>query len=239
MPEPLLSPGWRPFAILPSGIAEGEPRLAELANYDESRIGAVPLIRESWPARVVAINLAWNAVYWGNTKPKTRRRTIGDDMRRWIAQTRGLADRLPYGGSLAQEMRSVAERLQRHLDWRTEHFQHPPREIGTKRDSEHRCSLNLWALDRFVRALAKADPALNLRVTTIWRDLLPDEPKKLRTPIPASWRNYEQAQRRVKRIEADLKPGAANALMADILRQTLANAHFGPDGKPRRAVRPH
>ena len=130
------------------------------------------------------------------------------------------------------------------MDWRREYFKSPPSEIGTKRETDRRCGERLWALDRLIRRWndAERDPTwvrqrgeraglavvdtLKMEITKVWPTYFAALPV---TGTP-SFAEYEQAKRRIKRIDEDIKPGCEDALMEHLLWETLTHGHFDASG---------
>lgn len=226
-----MTPGkWSPYVLLPSANGRPEPLLVTLDNFSEWYDGGDPVIVESWPLTNVIKNFVWSAVYHHLAQPKDDKHTIREDMKRWIATTQDLANRLPYGGTIRELMLAAAAGLDEHMVWKAKYFHEPPSEIGTKRDADHTCSMNLWAIDQIVRGLNAVDSSLHVSPTKIW-DKLFREYSAL--PVPPAFSEYKQAQRRIKHLQEGIKPDMALDLMSDLLRQVLTNGHFGRDGQPR------
>ncbi len=232
---------WFPFVVVPAWTEDSRPAVFEF----EIPADVVPVsalmdqpMRE-WAIDDVFTRFAKHALYWHGQITQTARRATGrrmhasdertatiGELREWIEHTRGLVDRLPFSGSVADLMREACERISRTIDSPERFFVRWPATFGTKANYEWRTSLNLWAMDRLARAVNAVElqtgPAkgriLSIPLDRFWTAMFPDDD----APV---FGTYKEAQKRVARLTNTIKPGVSDALMVHLLAVVLHDVH--------------
>lgn len=183
-----------------------------------------------WPLSIVLTACVLVAFEWHKGAQAPPHRVTLDELRAWIAQTRSLAQRAPYGAEILQRMEDAANGLERVLDYPQRFCSRPPNSVSTQADYEFRCSLMLWATDRLIREASELERAhaqerharrrtgktqwLRYRPTQLWEkahSMWKDEGD------PPSWTSYPKAQTRIRRFAAQIRPGMEDALMREVL----------------------
>ncbi len=224
---------WLPYVIHPSSPAAGRPR-PELIHLQlppgESdwpaafRAETVQTV-QVWPFDVVASAFVARATEWHlrarGAWPSTELATV-DEIRAWILTTQSLAARLPFGPTISEQMDGIAARLQRTLDSPARFFVRCPTSRGTKQDAEWRTSMELWALDRLLRAVNDCDPFLYSPPTKFWPAMFEGSQPDGADSDPA-FADYKEAQKRVSRLEETIQPAQRDVLMVHLLHDALQN----------------
>lgn len=246
-PSPLRTPhhdllGWLPYGLLPSAREEGrpEPDIVEMRLPEGVSDWAVAFREETiatvqaWPVETALHRFAYQAAYrHGQARSAQPGAATLDELRQWIASTRGLAAKMPLAGPAVPLMRAAATRVENALDLPSRFFVRWPRHVGTTANTEWRVNLNLWAMDHLVRAVNEHEPAYaNLRaggnggtaayvsvtLAKFWPAMF--ESADLAEPSPA-FADYKEAQKRISRLNQTVKDGQTNALMVALLDEVL------------------
>jgi hypothetical protein len=238
---------WLPYVVSPSDPAAGQPKPAILelrlpegvSDWQAAILADTVETVEHWPIDVVFTELADRAIAWyrhaADTKA-TRPAATVDEMRQWIAQTYALADRLPLiGEQAAAAMRHAATHLTRKLDSPHLYFRRWP-SLGTQADAHRRANVYLWAIDALARHINDAEAAYaqlrgggggDIPPTALWPSLFAGH-----DPLPP-FADYNEAMKRVRRLEDTLQAHTRDALMVSLLADVITHGRRGPDGQPR------
>jgi hypothetical protein len=245
MSEPTQAGRWPPYLLHPSAGEQGRPdaEIVQIGNWDAAMAGGTVDVVQTWPIDAVLKSLVVAAAHWylRATSEKRRPQTTLGEMRQWITGTRSLADRLPYGGSLAEQLDRAATALERTIDWPAQYLVKVPASVETKADADLRASLNVWAMNRIVRALNETEPAyadlrlggaeyLQVAPTAFWPAMF-ECLGKADLPEPP-FADYKEAHKRVIRLQANVRDGQDRALMAAILYEHTRQIDASPSGEP-------
>ncbi len=160
-------------------------------------------------------------------KDGPRRPAHGKEFRRWIVDTRRLADEASYvfGDTAAGEMRRAAGSLEESLSWAELRF------VRVPADSRKRIELHwladLWAFSEVFRLFRALGAKEFSREKFIERLLEPaiDELTKADLPRPGS----EAWRMTIKRAGERIRPDSRESVIAEVL-SAQRGGPFGPDG---------
>lgn len=233
---------WLPFMLMPSAhfdrpepaivsfrLLEGETDWAAALNG-----GRLQPVGE-WPVVLVLNLFQQQALHWHQRSTiKSKDAPSIAALRGWIAETRSLADRIPFEGIAPEVMRGAAAKLERVLDFRGRFFTRWPPSLGTLEDYRWRASLNLWAMDRLVRAVncVEADTQTGARIplAKFWPAMFEAVDEETATPAFA---DVKEADKRIASMDATVKTGVHDDLMRSLLAEVLTIVAQPPDAPPK------
>jgi hypothetical protein len=185
------------------------------------------LVEEQWSVDLVLLNLAGMAaeLYLAKADALEQKQATVDDVIAWIALTRSIAARFPYGGPYADEMRRIADRIEHIQGWAAAHFKTPPR--GRTEETESRFNCVLWGMDE-LRKAARLSPD-DFWQKQIGRLFQSDEVGP----------NLEQdaIERRVARFRKNIQDGADVEVMREVLLDATVHGALLADGSIRPGLR--
>lgn len=246
---------WPPYALYPSAPEQGrrEPELLELRRapgaadwWAAFERGAYEVV-QVWPIDAVVKNfLVAIAALLQEAEDQKRTSLTDGDVTDWINRTRRLADDLPYGGPVAGELRGLADRVASIRDGFSRHLRPGFRVEGMKHERRVRLSLNVYALDRFLRTVKERERAAagqraaasglaayqKYDFAGAWGDWLGP------LGVDPSSASDDAMRERAARVRKQILPGHEDALVRDILAEHLSFGPFGPDNHPRKTVSP-
>ena len=220
--------GWPGYAFVPAGaLAEfgAATDRDEIVKYSPTGQAEI----ERWPVAVILKNLAFfaaNFLWLKNFKESERGRSTATmtEIGQWIALTRAMAASFPYGGTVGQEMRALADRVERLQSTPTRYSNSPPR--GRSEELQYRFNLTLWAMNE-VRKAARLSPIM------FWQEQVG---ALAAAALPADRLDvfdYKAIEKRIKRFAQKLKPGSQPELMATALLDATIHGPMLADGARR------
>lgn len=189
--------------------------------------------RDIWAADAVLRN--WrhrlNERYWRCATAGEARRAHADNLRAWVATTRGIAEdlRRVYGDSLATRLDQAADEAEQTIGWIEAHVE------STPQDPQARANLllaaDLWAFDRVRDVLMNGRRTLEGvpgRDAGRTKLLQPALEALQDAGLPAATSDLT-LRSRVNRLR--VRPGQEDALVADVLSACRTGGPYDRDGR--------
>jgi hypothetical protein len=144
--------------------------------------------------------------------PQRDRTALVDRLQAWVAEGRALEDQLfdIVGEELTMRLASVVEQISAVTEWAQTRFHPAPRDRRGLADLYF--STHLWAWDRFRAAAGMSREAALVGQGGIMRPML-----EVLDEFDHKSMTYEALQQKILRLEARIKPGQAEFIMADVL----------------------
>jgi hypothetical protein len=179
------------------------------------------------PVKAVLRNMACFALHF---RPQWKAKPVATkaDVQELVNRMRSVADRFPFGGSYANELRELAARIQIVEDTVTRQSTKP--KTGRAELREYQFNQLLWAMDRIRRAVkSPADKFWNAYICGPLSTLFPDDAAAMIDP--------ENIRDRIRRFERTLKPGMVDRAFALAVTDAVASGPELADGARRQATR--
>jgi hypothetical protein len=194
-------------------------------------------ILEIWPMEVVFKNLAIEAAHFlrSTAARGPSPQALSSDIRTWIRRTRKLAARLPVAAPTRAAMLAAAESADVVTGWPERYFTIGPDAKMTFRDLA--AGALLWAIQELQTATKNAARRYTDESAPDYEHPWPalfhegDTPSGMHVKIIDV--EDDALRRRVDRVRTMIKPGMADALLADTLRDVLTMGVLLPDGSKR------
>ena len=243
---------WPPYMLYAASPDHGRPVPTVVRVLPPSDLSVVEDVHvvETWSVNIVHRNLvAFGAQLMLDANDTTiRRRTpTFAHMRSWIADTRAMSQRLPYGGPTRQRLENAARHVEQLIEWPATHLLSAP--SSPTKAAELRVSLYFWSCETLRLAVNESERARaalgSRRGSTVTARRIPAVgywDRHFGKPlawVPDEHRpllETKNIEKRIARLRKQIMPGSEHTLMGEVLRDVLTYGPILADGTARQTL---